>query len=154
MSKLVKKSLYASGVYQECIDRIERLSENTYAQWGAMDAAQMISHCAEVLEVMNGKDLRNTPFMVKLFKPLIRHVVVNDKAYSNSMKTHPQYMQNTERVFEFEKRRFLQALEDFINHSSAETNEISHPLFGKMSVQEKGWSMYKHLDHHLRQFAS
>jgi len=154
MSKLVKKSLYTSEVYQECIDRIERLSENTKAHWGIMDAAQMISHCAEVLEVMNGKELRNTPFMVKLFKPLIRYVVVNTTAYSKSMKTHPQYKQNTERVFEFEKRRFLQALENFMKCSSEETNSVIHPLFGKMSMQEKGWSMYKHLDHHLRQFAS
>ena len=152
MSKLVKKSLYMSGVYQECIDRIGLLSENTNAQWGVMDAAQMISHCAEVLEVMNGKELKNTPFIVKLFKPLIRHVVVNDKAYSRSMKTHPQYIQKTERVFEFEKRRFLQAMDDFVKRSPEETNAIMHPLFGKMSMQKKGWSMYKHLDHHLRQF--
>jgi hypothetical protein len=152
MSRLVKKSLFTSEIYQECLDRIALLTEHTRPQWGVMDAAQMISHCAEVLEVMNGKKLNNTPFMVKLFRSFIRYVVVKGKPYSKSMKTHPQYVQDTERVFEFEKKRILLALKDFRKRSPEETNKIIHPLFGKMSMQEKGWSMYKHLDHHLRQF--
>lgn len=152
MSRLIKKSLFDPEVYGECINRINRLTEHTIPQWGTMDAAQMLAHCAEVLEVMNGKDLNNTPVIVRLFKPLVRHMVVNIRAYSEGTRTHPQYIQDTERVFEFEKRRLLNALKEFITRSVEEANSVRHPLLGKMSFEDRDWSMYKHLDHHLRQF--
>jgi hypothetical protein len=108
-----------------------------------MSAAQMFSHCAEILEVANGRDLKNTPLIAKLFKGMIRKMVVNEKPYPKNTKTHPQYRQTTDKDFETEKKRLLLALDKL---------QIIHPLFGRMSRQEKGWSMYKHLDHHLTQF--
>ena len=32
------------------------------------------------------------------------------------------------------------------------SESAEHPLFGKMTIDEKGWGMYKHLDPHLTQF--
>ena len=98
MDTLIKKSLYSHDVYQLCLARIEKLTPQTQPQWGSMSAAQMLAHCAEILEVANGKALQNT-----------------------------------------------QLIEE-------EGTSRKHPLFGAMSVEEKGWSMYKHLDHHLSQF--
>jgi hypothetical protein len=31
-------------------------------------------------------------------------------------------------------------------------SQIPHSFFGPMTAEEKGWSMYKHHDHHLQQF--
>jgi len=151
MEKLVKRSLYATEVYQECLARIEKLTPDTVPQWGSMTAAQMLSHCAEIQEVSNGKELKNTPFVAKLFKGMIRNMVVNDKPYPRNTKTHPQYQQLSERNFESEKRRLLGALEVFASPHGVPGGS-RHPLFGKMTAEEKGWSMYKHLDHHLSQF--
>ena len=67
-----KKSLYSSEVYENCLNRIEQLTSETLPQWGTMTAAQMLAHCSKIQEVTNGKELKNTPFIVKLFRGIIR----------------------------------------------------------------------------------
>ena len=150
MKKRTKKSLYSSDVYQESLDRIHQLTAETQPQWGRMSAAQMLAHCAEVQEVWNGKPLENTPFIAKLFKGMIRNMVVNDKPYPRNAKTHPQYLQTTVGDFAASKKRLLDAMATFKNTDPAEAPH--HSLFGEMTPDEKGWGLYKHLNHHLTQF--
>jgi hypothetical protein len=152
MEKLIKRNLYSPEVYQECLNRIEKLTPQSKPLWGKMTAAQMFAHCAEIVEVSNGKELKNTPFLVKLFKGFVRNMVVNEKPYPKNSKTHPQYRQTTDCDFETEKKRLLAALDRFVNMDQKVSRNIKHPLFGEMSPEEKGWAMYKHLDHHLNQF--
>ncbi len=144
--------MYSPEVYQDCLNRIEKLISESRPQWGSMSAAQMLAHCAEIQEVSNGKELKNTPFIAKLFKGMIRNMVVNEQPYPKSTRTHPQYKQTTDKDFETEKKRLLDSLDKFVNMDEEEAKQIKHPLFGKMTPEEKGWSTYKHLDHHLSQF--
>lgn len=152
MAALTKKSLYSEDVYKGILSRINKLTADSKPEWGDMSAAQMLAHCAEIQEVTNGKELKDTPFIAKLFKNMIRKMVVNDKPYPKSTRTHPQYLQTQERDFDAEKKRLLSALDTFVNTETEKAELIIHPLFGKMSGDEKGWGMYKHLDHHLTQF--
>ena len=147
---MIRKLLYDDEVYGECLQRIDALTPDTQPRWGVMSAGQMLSHCAEIQEVSNGKALEGTPFVVKLLGGFIRKMVVSDKPYPRSTKTHPQYLQTTERDFAAEKERLLIALEAFraAEHGPAPR----HALFGELSHDEKGWACYKHLDHHLTQF--
>jgi len=149
METTTKQNLYDEDVYRAVLGRMDQLTPETQPQWGSMSAAQMLAHCAEIQEVTNGKPLENTPFIVKLFKGMIRKMVLNEKPYPKSTKTHPQYRQTSDRDFETEKRRLLDALAKF---KAEEGVARTHPLFGAMDAEEKGWSMYKHLDHHLSQF--
>ena len=117
-----------------------------------MNAAQMLSHCAEIQEVMNGKALVGTPLMAKLFKGMIRNMVVNEKPYARNSRTHPQYVMVDERELGTEKARLLAAMNKMASFSEAERRQLNHPLFGPMTDEELGWGCYKHLDHHLTQF--
>ena len=141
----------AADVYQDTLARIEKITPGTKPQWGSMTSAQMMAHCAEIQEVSNGKELKGTPFIAKLLKGYIRKMVVSDKPYPKSTQTHPQYKQTVDRDFEAEKKRLLAAMEQFVQLQE-KVGEIPHSLFGQMTADEKGWSMYKHLDHHLTQF--
>lgn len=149
MDSITKKSLYSDDAYQECLSRIGNLTEETHPQWGVMTAAQMLSHCAEIIEVSNGKGLENTPLIARLFKGMIRKMVVGDEPYPKNAKTHPQYEQKADRDFEEEMERLLAALAQF---RSLKGVPIVHRLFGTLSEEEKGWAAFKHLDHHLGQF--
>jgi len=146
-----RESLYSPQAYQTCLNRIEQLTSGSQPQWGTMTAAQMLAHCAEIQEVSNGKELKNTPFLAKLFKGAIRKMVFNDRPYPKSTRTHPQYRQTSDRDFEAEKQRLLVALAAFVD-ASGEYSGPQHPIFGDVTPEEKGWGMYKHLDHHLSQF--
>lgn len=144
-----KKSLYEREVYEGMLKRIEKIKSTNTPAWGKMTAAQMMAHCAEVQEVTNGKALKNTPFMLKVFKNLIKSAVINEKPYPKGAKTHPQYIQQEDKDFEKEKARFIEAITTFYEHPDS---KVVHSLFGPMSNDEKGWAMYKHHDHHLKQF--
>lgn len=146
---MASTNLYDLDTYHATLARIERLTRETQSQWGRMSVAQMLAHCAEIVEVTNGKPLENTPLLVRVFKGMIRKMVVNEKPYPKNTKTHPQYLQVAERDFETEKAKLLDALDRFRDQEEAAPE---HPLFGVMSREESGWSMFKHLDHHLRQF--
>lgn len=146
---MANTNLYDVDTSQGLLERIERLTPETQPQWGRMSVAQMLAHCAEIVEVTNGKPLENTPLLARVFRGMIRKMVVSEKPYPRDTKTHPQYLQVAERDFETEKARLLDALEGFRDQEDAAPE---HPLFGVMTREERGWSMFKHLDHHLRQF--
>jgi mRNA-degrading endonuclease YafQ of YafQ-DinJ toxin-antitoxin module len=150
--KLEIIDLYDEDNYAKVIQRIASLSSDSTPEWGSMSSAQMMAHCAEILEVMNGKPLQNTPFFIRIIKGVIRKLVVDNNPYPKNSKTHPQYKQTEEKDFLTEKKRLLNVMDEFVNESPEAANKREHPLFGPMTREERGWSMYKHLDHHLRQF--
>ncbi len=152
MEKPTRKSLYTPEVHQQCLSRIGQLTPKATPGWGSMTVAQMLAHCAEIQEVWNGKALLNTPFLAKLFKGVIRRMVVSDKPVPKNSGTHPQFKQISDRDFEDERMRLLDALDRFTRIDEDQRRKLVHPLFGVMTDDERGWSMYKHLDHHLSQF--
>lgn len=144
-------SLLDAEVYDDCLRRIGRLAPDTPPRWGRMEVAQMLAHCAEVQEVMNGKPLEGTPWLFRLVRPLIKRAVLSRRPYPKGVKTHPQYLQRSEKHFEPEKRRLLEALAEF---RASGAKGARHPLFGPLTPEEAGWGAFKHLDHHLRQFGA
>ena len=89
---MIRKLLYDDDVYGKSLQRIDALTADTHPQWGVMSVGQMLSHCAEIQEVSNGKALEGTPFIVRLLGGFIRKMVVGGKPYPKNTKTHPQYL--------------------------------------------------------------
>ena len=150
----MSKNFQDPDEYDVVLGRISKLTSNTSAQWGTMNVAQMLAHCSEVQEVMNGtKALKNTPLMIRMLKGMIRKAVVNEVPYKKRSGTHPQYIKSKSTPdFEQVKEQLLSALK-FDHQLSKEAAEaIVHPLFGTMTQEERGIAAWKHMDHHLRQF--
>lgn len=145
------KSLAVPEINSDCQARIESLTSDTAPLWGKMSAAQMMAHCAEVLEVAGGREIQGTPWFIKLLKPLVRKMVLGTKSFPRNTRTHPQYLQVNEKDFTGEKARLIGSMKAFGEACSGK-EMLSHPFFGDMTVDEAGWAMYKHLDHHLGQF--
>ena len=149
---MTRKLLYDDAVYEEILARIDGLTADSRPVWGTMSSAQMMAHLADVQAVGNGRPLEGTPWFVRLFAPLIRKMVINDKPYPRNTRTHPQYVQASEKDFEAEKARLIAELEKSrLTPAGAATR---HPLFGELTYEESGWTYYKHLDHHLTQFGA
>lgn len=141
--------MYDLATYNSMIERINRLTPSSQAEWGKMNVGQMLAHCAEVQDVSNGKPLKGTPWFIKLFGGLVKKMVINDKPYPKNLRTHPQYLMTDPEDFETQKSRLLLSLKTM--HALGKTTS-RHPIFGVMTPEEKGWGMFKHLDHHLSQF--
>ncbi len=149
---LIKKSLYDLDVYQEVLDRIGELSGSSSPLWGTMTVSQMLSHCAEVQATYNGKDNLTVPWYFYPLRPLVRRTIFGIQPYPKSSPTLGPYHQTTDKDFEPEKAYLLETLNTFVTMDKAKAAELPHPFFGKLSLDEKGWAMYKHLSHHLDQF--
>jgi len=58
------------------------------------------------------------------------------------------------REFGAEKARLVAAIDAFVGRGRAQIARSVHPFFGRLSGGDWGWLMFKHLDHHLRQFGT
>jgi hypothetical protein len=54
--------------------------------------------------------------------------------------------------FGAERERLLDLINRFAQRGPAETGKATHAFFGKISGDEWGQLIYKHIDHHLQQF--
>ena len=144
-----QQSFFDDDTHDSLVSRIESLGEHSTPKWGQMNCAQMLCHCAEVQEVINGRELKNTPFIARVFKGYIKKMVVGDKPYPHDTRTHPQYVVKKRVDLEGAKIRLLSSLAAF--HSGGAVSG-THTLFGIMTGAERGKACFKHLDHHLTQF--
>ena len=141
--------MYDDAVFEEVLKRLSRLTPDSQPEWGEMMVAQMLAHCAEIADVSSGKPLNGTPFIIKLIGGLIKKKVVSDEPYKRNIRTHPQYVMSKPEDFESQRNRFIDSLRTM---RALGTVPSKHPIFGMMTADEKGWTMYKHTDHHLTQF--
>jgi hypothetical protein len=58
------------------------------------------------------------------------------------------------RDFVREKERLLGLVERFCRGGASEAEKHIHSFLGRISGEDWGVMMYKHLDHHLRQFGA
>lgn len=133
--------------------RLEKLQGSAVRQWGKMDVAQMCAHCAAATEVAAGEVVKRQAFVGKLLGPLVKKSVVgSDKPLSKNSPTDPTFVVSDPRDFEKEKARLVAVTKRFCAAGPAAANGRVHSFFGRMTGDEWGVMMYKHLDHHLRQF--
>ncbi len=117
-----------------------------------MDAGQMMAHCSAALDVASGR--RNLPrmFIGRLIGPLVKSMYSNEKPFSRNSPTDPSLVMSDERDFLREREELKQKIRQFQEGGEARCTREPHFFFGALTPQEWGRGMYKHLDHHLRQF--
>lgn len=145
----MKRLLHDPAVAESVRERIRSLDATSEPRWGEMSIGQMLAHCAEVQEVLNGKPLEGTPWYARLASPLIKRVVLSDRPYPRGIRTHPQYLVKDVRDFMVERGRLLDAVSTAVDRGG---ENVVHPMFGRLRPEEAGWAGYKHVDHHLTQF--
>ncbi len=132
--------------------RLAALEPGALRQWGKMDPAQMLRHCALSLGEPLGDRSVKQVFLGKLVTPFIRRAVFGDKPFRRNSPTDPAYVVSDPPDFEAERSRLATLLDQVVQRGPARTEGRIHPFFGRLSGAEWGTLIYKHLDHHLRQF--
>ena len=132
--------------------RIAALEPAAQRQWGKMDPAQALLHCAIGLEAATGSRPMKQVFLGKLITPFIRGRVLGPKPFRKNSPTDPTFVVSDARDFEAERTRFATTIDPFIQRGPGAAAKETHAFFGRLSGDEWGRLMYKHLDHHLRQF--
>jgi hypothetical protein len=146
------KSLYNPADRDALARRLAELEPGAQRQWGKMDPAQMLRHCAVSLGDALGERSIQQVFLGKLITPFIRRAVFGDKPFRRNSPTDPAYVVSEPPDFEAERTRLATRIDQVVQRGLANSDGKMHPFFGSLSGAEWGVLIYKHLDHHLRQF--
>jgi hypothetical protein len=149
------KTIFDQTTRSELINRINALNENSTAQWGKMNIYQMLKHCTLWEEWMSGK---NQPkykqaFIGRVFGKMALRSVLKDEAplRRNTPTTPDLIIKEKTGDIASEKLKWVSSIEAYEHYSNP---GFIHDFFGKMTVEQIGYFVYKHTDHHLRQFNS
>jgi hypothetical protein len=149
------KNLFEAGAVETVKQRIAQLRPDSKRQWGTMKVAQAVAHCSAGLEwAMSDK---TPPRMLlgrmigRLVKPL---ALGNDEPLRRNSPTAKDLVVQDERDLETERQRLLRLIERFAAGGPQGCTTEPHSFFGRLTPQEWATLVYKHLDHHLRQFGA
>lgn len=146
------KSLFESAARDEVVARLGALRPDAARAWGKMDPAQMLCHCSRALEAATGDRPMKQKLIGKLLMPFLRKSILGEKPFSRNSPTDPTFVISDTCDFGEERTRLLALIQRFVERGETAAGNETHAFFGKLSGQEWGEVMYKHLDHHLRQF--
>jgi hypothetical protein len=146
------KSIFTPADREALSLRLAALEPGTTRQWGRMEPAQMLRHCAIAMADVLGERPVKQAFLGKLITPLIRGRIFGDKPFRRNAPTDPIYVVSDAPDFEAERTRLATHLDRVVQRGAVRTEGMIHPFFGRLSGVEWGQLIYKHLDHHLRQF--
>jgi Protein of unknown function (DUF1569) len=146
------KNIFNPVHLEEILNRIDQLKPNAEPQWGKMDVAQMLAHCSSFQEIAMGISTPARDWLGRLIGGLVKPIFYNDKPLAQNMSTIPAILIVDEKEFETEKKKLKQKIITFQKTGPEKYKIHPHPFFGKLTTEQWGKGIYKHLDHHLKQF--
>jgi hypothetical protein len=147
------KSLFQAESVREVKERLRRLSPDSSRQWGAMSAAQMLAHCSAGLEMAAGEIRPARALIGRIIGPAVKRVALRDEEpMRRNSPTSRELVMTGEKDFEAERGRLTGLIDRFAAAGPSGCTDHPHAFFGPLKPDEWSILMYKHLDHHLRQF--
>ncbi len=148
------KSMSNPVMAAEIKARVALLQKESRRQWGTMDVAQALAHCSGAIEMALGERKPPRVFFGRLVGWLIKPLVLgDDKPMRQNTPTVPDLIIVDERDLVRERAQLI-ALIDRFAAIDPRADMPRHSFFGTLTVEEWSILMYKHLDHHLRQFSA
>lgn len=146
------KNIFKSMHSEEVLKRIDQLTPYAQPQWGKMNVAQMLAHCSAFQDIAMGNSFPPRGWLGKLVGRFAKPIMYNDKTLPRNMSTIPTILIEDDRDFEREKELLKEKIILFQNNGPEKCTTHPHPFFGKLTSEQWGIGVYKHLDHHLTQF--
>ena len=144
------KSIFNSRDHLELHERVQRLTTSQKPQWGTMTPLQMVAHLSDSLRMASG-ELEVAPKKVPLrFAPL-KQLVLYLLPMPKGVPTSPELVRRKPGDWSEEIAGLREELNGLVERG-AEALAASHPAFGKLSAKQWGVLIYRHMDHHLKQF--
>jgi hypothetical protein len=145
-------SLFDTNAKIRIFQRLNSLSHESSPAWGKMNVSQMLAHCSAVMEFASGHTFPPRVFIGRILGPFIRSSYTNDKPWKQNLPTEPGCVIGEQKDFQKELDKLKKMINEFHDGGPSKCTSHPHPFFGKLTTDEWAKGMYKHLDHHLRQF--
>jgi len=149
------RSMFQPERVDEIHQRLRKLQPDSGRQWGKMTPAQMLAHCSAGMQMAAGEIRPRRALIGRLIGPAVKSVAFRDEEpMRRNSPTAKELLVEGELDFESEHVRLLGLIDRFARAGPAGCTDHPHAFFGPLTPDEWGILMYKHLDHHLRQFGA
>ena len=147
------KDLYQPAAVEEVKLRLARLEPDSQRQWGKMNVAQAVAHCSGPMEWALGDSKPPRMFVGRILGPLVKSRVLRDETpMGRNAPTAKSIVVADQRNLDEERKRLCALIDRFAAAGPKGCTTHPHTFFGPLTPEEWATLMYKHLDHHLRQF--
>lgn len=146
-------NIFNQSDYSAIVQRLSKLNPRSPRKWGAMNINQMIVHCGIQLKLGMGliqqSEYEGSAIMRTVIgRWLFLYVIPWSKGLPTPSKMNILTMKPIVEEFESERKDLI----DLLYQVQSCTALRPHPFFGEMNRQDWGRLIWKHLDHHLKQF--
>lgn len=147
------KTILDPAIEGEIRARVARLRPDRPRCWGSMSASEMVCHLIDSFRVPLGETEARAKGSLLRFPP-VRYLLIHLLPWPKGrIRTTPEYQETRPGEWERDVSAWNDALDRFLGRArSAEPRWSPSPAFGRLSTKSWGVLMYRHCDHHLRQF--
>jgi uncharacterized protein DUF1569 len=146
------KTMWDGEAQREVCDRVARLVPDRKAEWGRMSAPQMVCHLSESLKMALG-ELPVAPKNVPIRYPPLKQILIYLAPFPKNVPTAPELLVRSPGDWSEDVADLQSLVERFAARRGA-GQWPDHPAFGRLSERAWGVLVYRHMDHHLRQFGA
>lgn len=155
----MKHSVFDPHDYKTLVSRIQALNSENRPEWGEMTIEQMLCHCADPIRDLLGIRNPDNLELGSTQRAAIREYLTSEVPFDHSAPTLEVYKQGGEGKgtpptdFEHDRMLLLDLLDLFSQVPQYQQLQL-HPAAGSLSRDQAGIFLWKHTDHHLRQFGA
>lgn len=146
------KNLFQPDTVADVHARLARLTPDSRREWGKLSVGQMLAHCVMVMEDAVGDRRPPRQLIGRIIGPLARGQLMSARPISRNAPTDAAVIPTSEHDLVVERERLDVLIDRFAAGGAAGCTTHPHRFFGPMTPLQWSTWMYKHLDHHLRQF--
>jgi hypothetical protein len=148
----IMRNLYEPDAVEELKRRVALLQRDSPRQWGKMTPGQALAHYSAQMEMTLGQTFPQRSLMGRLLGRFAKAKMLGRSPLQKNMPTDELFIINDERDLDGERERLVRLVDQFVAGGASTCTTHPHSFLGQMTPLEWATLMYKHLDHHLRQF--
>ena len=146
------RNLFQPDAVDELKQRVAHLRPDSPRKWGKMTPGQALAHYSAQLEMILGKTFPPRSWMGRLFGRFAKPKMLGESPLQRNMPTDELFVISDDRDLDQERERLVRLIDQFVAGGASICTRHPHSFLGQMTPLEWATLMYKHLDHHLRQF--
>jgi hypothetical protein len=146
----MRKSIFQAAARKELQQRLVQLAPEHAPLWGRMNAPKMVVHLSDALKMALG-ELPAAPKKTPLRFPVVKQLVIFLLPWPKGAPTAPELLARTPAAWTGEVIALSALIERFATRTATGAWP-PHPAFGSMTGRAWGALVYRHCDHHFRQF--
>jgi hypothetical protein len=146
-------NIFNPSDYADIQQRLRQLTPDNQRQWGKMTLPEMLIHCSIQIKKALGILPATTAEGPRLYSTAVgRYLALYVFSWPKGAATPSDMNMTLHPPGAVDVDQTKNDLFQLLKQVQAKTDFNPHPFFGNMNKKDWGRLIWKHLDHHLRQF--